>query len=165
MTPSGKGDGVLKRLLAPGRVVVAEGARDKWEAIRHLVDVLVDTSQLGDIERQRILNAVFERERKMSTGLERGLAIPHGVYDGVAEELGVLGIFRDGVDFQAHDGRRSDFVMMLVYPPDARKEHVQNLSAIVRTLSSESLCAQLRVTAEPELAFAHLSAADVGDGV
>jgi len=141
-------------------VVVAQRARDKWEAIRQLVDVFVETGDYDHVERQRILNAVYERERKMSTGLEGGVAIPHGVYDGVPSERAVLGIFREGVDFQSRDGKPSDFVMMLLYPPQARQEHIQNLSDIVRTLSSESLREQLRQTDDPEDLYARLAGED-----
>ena len=151
---------LLSRLLTPERVVVAPGARDKWEAIRQLVDVFVDTGDYDSVERQRILNAVYDRERKMSTGLERGVAIPHGVYDGVPTERAVLGVFRGGIDFQSRDGKPSDFVMMLLYPPEARQEHVQNLSDIVRTFSSESFCDQLRGTDDPDDLFARLAGDD-----
>lgn len=151
---------VLSRLLTPERVVVAQGAKDKWEAIRQLVDVFVEASDYDPVERQRILNAVYERERKMSTGLERGLAIPHGVYDGIPTERGVLGFFREGVDFQSRDGKPSDFVMMLLYPPQAREEHIQNLSEVVRTFSSDELRERLRDVENPKDLFARLVGGD-----
>lgn len=135
---------------------MAQRAKDKWEAIRRLVDVFVEASEYDSVERQRILNAVYERERKMSTGLEGGVAIPHGVYDGIPTERGVLGLFREGVDFQSRDGRPSDFVMMLLYPPQAREEHIQNLSEIVRTFSSDELREQLRHVESAEDLFARL---------
>jgi mannitol/fructose-specific phosphotransferase system IIA component (Ntr-type) len=152
-----KGANVLSRLLAPERVVVTDEIHDKWEAIRHLVDVFVESGAFPEVERQRILNAVYERERKMSTGIEHGIAIPHGVYDGLPGELGVLGIFRGGVDFQARDGKPSDLVIMLLYPPDARQEHIQNLSEIVRTFSSPDVCLALRGTQHPQDAYERLT--------
>lgn len=155
--PVEKEPNVLSRLLSPARVILTDGASDKWAAIRHLVDVVVDNGDLAEIERPRVLNAVYERERTMSTGIERGLAIPHGVYDGVPRELGVLGIFRDGVDFQARDGRPSEFVFMLLYPSQARQEHVENLAGIVRAFSSPELRDGLRETGRPEDVYERLA--------
>ncbi len=127
---------VLHGLVASNRVLVADSARDKWDAIRQLVDLCVDAGGVTDGLREPALNAVYDRERRSSTGLGHGFAIPHGVLDAAPREIGTLGFFPNGVDFQANDGSPSHFVLMLLYPMDQRDEHVQNLANAARLLSS-----------------------------
>lgn len=127
---------VLQGLVEPSRVLVADSAVDKWDAIRQLVDLCVDAGGVTQEQRESALNAVYDRERRASTGLGHGCAIPHGVWDAAPREIGTLGFFRNGVDFQSSDGAPSHFVLMLLYPMTQRDEHVQNLANAARLLAS-----------------------------
>jgi mannitol/fructose-specific phosphotransferase system IIA component (Ntr-type) len=127
---------LLQGLISKNRVLVAASARDKWDAIRQLVDLCVDAGGVEHERRDSALNAVYDRERRASTGLGHGCAIPHGVLDAAPREIGTLGFFRDGVDFQSTDGAPSHFVLMLLYPMDQRDEHVRNLANAARLLAS-----------------------------
>ncbi len=127
---------VLQGLISKNRVLVADSAQDKWDAIRQLVDLCVDARGVDHERRESALNAVYDRERRSSTGIGHGCAIPHGVLDTTPREIGTLGFFRDGVDFQSTDGAPSHFVLMLLYPMAHRDEHVRNLANAARLLSS-----------------------------
>ncbi|MBT3270294.1 PTS sugar transporter subunit IIA [Candidatus Poribacteria bacterium] len=127
---------VLHGLVEPSRVLVADSAVDKWDAIRQLVDLCVDAGGVAHEQRESALNAVYDRERRASTGLGHGCAIPHGVWDAAPREIGTLGFFPNGVDFQSTDGSPTHFVLMLLYPMTERDAHVQNLANAARLLSS-----------------------------
>ncbi|MCS6771849.1 MAG: PTS sugar transporter subunit IIA, partial [Kiritimatiellae bacterium] len=68
-----------KRVLSKDTIVLALKATTKEGIIEELIDVLVRAGRVKD--RKAALKTVLERERKMSTGLQNGIAIPHGKTD------------------------------------------------------------------------------------
>lgn len=156
MSPRPKSMSVFTRLLSPDRILIAEEAADKWTVIAQLMNLLVASGEVDAEERPVALGTVFERERKSSTGIERGVATPHGVYDGVPKEVGVLGIFKEGVDFQARDGKPTHFVLLLLYPHTAYQEHVVNLAGAVRVLASPEVGEQLSALSSSQEVYERL---------
>ena len=146
----------MEPLISPERILVGARAADKWDAIRQLVDVFVDSGDLDHAYRARAYEAVCDREQRSSTGIGPGLAIPHAEFDHMSREIGALGIFREGVDFQGFDGRPSHFVLMLLYPTHDSDRHVLNLASAVRVLSSPGVGDRLRASEHPHEASEHL---------
>ncbi|NIW86615.1 MAG: PTS IIA-like nitrogen regulatory protein PtsN [Gammaproteobacteria bacterium] len=110
------------------------------------------------------VNAVFDcllaRERLGSTGLEEGVAIPHGRMRGITRAIGAFMRLNQGVDFDAQDRQPVDLVFGLLVPEDATDEHLQILSQLAEMLSDPSLREQLR-TAESEQSIFDLLAPSV----
>ena len=91
---------------------------------------------------RKVLNknvAELERESKMSTGIQQGIAIPHGKTDAVDELLACVGIVKDGVDFEALDGISSKIFIMTLSPLTRTGPHVQFLAEISRVLTNEEM--------------------------
>lgn len=109
----------------------------KQEIIENLLDILVKTGKVKD--RAAALEALLEREAKMSTGIQQGVAIPHCKTDAVNELLACVGIKKDGVDFQALDGISSKIFIMTLSPLTRTGPHVQFLAEISRVLTSEGM--------------------------
>ncbi|MCK5198474.1 MAG: PTS sugar transporter subunit IIA, partial [Spirochaetales bacterium] len=105
--------------------------------IENLLDILVKTGKVKD--RTAALEALLEREAKMSTGIQQGVAIPHCKTDAVNELLACVGIKKDGVDFQALDGIPSKIFIMTLSPLTRTGPHVQFLAEISRVLTSEGM--------------------------
>ena len=116
-------------------------ATDKAEVLRELVQVLADAGQTHSFD--AVLQAVHEREDKMSTGLQDGIAVPHGKSDAVDSLKLVIGIAPDGIDFDALDGEPSKLFFMLVAPPDQAGPHVQALAEIAKLAQSKAFCKAL----------------------
>ena len=76
-------------LLKEGQIVTGFQARDKWEAITKLVDLLISQGRLKAEQRDPVYAALAAREKIASTGMEHGVAIPHASVDGVATECGM----------------------------------------------------------------------------
>jgi mannitol/fructose-specific phosphotransferase system IIA component (Ntr-type) len=114
-------------------------AADKWQAIEELVDVLVDAHELRLTDRAEVIEAVTTRERSMSTGIGHGIAVPHGAVDRVREIIAALGISREGVPFQAADGKPVHIVVLLVIPKGSFQQHVRTLAGIARLARTEEL--------------------------
>ncbi|MDA3937826.1 MAG: PTS sugar transporter subunit IIA [Spirochaetia bacterium] len=127
----------LKKILNTNLVELDLKGNSKQEIIENLLDILVNTGKVKD--RALALEALLEREAKMSTGIQQGVAIPHGKTDTVSELLACVGIVKDGMDFEALDGVPSKIFIMTLSPLTKSGPHVQFLADISRVLTSEGM--------------------------
>jgi len=111
----------------------------KERAIEVLLDFLVSETAVPKDARDSILQAIFTRERRLSTGLEHGVAIPHGITNAIEEEVAAVGIFPQGVPFDAADGLPARIVILLITPELKRYRHVANLASIARQMRKPEL--------------------------
>jgi mannitol/fructose-specific phosphotransferase system IIA component (Ntr-type) len=124
----------LRDMISPESVVVFLEEGSKEHLIEQLVDVLpVDP----DVPRGVILGNVLERERTMSTGIGRGVAIPHGKAEGIHGILASVGLTRNPVPFDAIDGLPVKVFFLVVSDPRTTNPHVRVLSQISRILNDE----------------------------
>jgi mannitol/fructose-specific phosphotransferase system IIA component (Ntr-type) len=89
--------------------------------------------------RDQVLADVFEREASMSTGMEFGIALPHGKSDGVDDTTIAVGIKKEGANFDSMDGQPSRLFILIVSPKTVTGLHVQFLAAIGSILGDEAL--------------------------
>ncbi len=115
-------------------VWVGLNAPRKEAAIEQLLDCLLSEGAVPGDARQELLEAIMARERRLSTGLESGIAIPHGTTSLVDREVAALGVFPEGVHFEAVDNSITRIVILLITPLRKRHRHVTNLAAIARQL-------------------------------
>jgi PTS system nitrogen regulatory IIA component len=121
-----------KRILTKETVVLELAGGTKDAVIEELVDVLVKAGRVTD--RAAALKAVIERERKMSTGLQNGVAIPHGKTDTVDGLVASFGLKKDGVAFDSLDGAPARMLLLTLSPATRTGPHIQFLAEISRTL-------------------------------
>jgi mannitol/fructose-specific phosphotransferase system IIA component (Ntr-type) len=129
----------LSELLQEDLIKTSLDATTKWEAIEELVDLLISAHELRLGDRAAVLDAVVTREKSMSTGLARGLAVPHGAVDCVREVVASLGVSCSGVPFDSADGKPARLVILLVIPADSFQRHVATLAGIARLARNEDL--------------------------
>ena len=89
--------------------------------------------------REQALQDVFAREKTMSTGMQHGIALPHGKTDGVAEICAAVGISREGVEFDSIDGEKSKIFIMVLSPRTSSGPHVQFLANVSSVLKDEEI--------------------------
>jgi len=130
---------LLSELIQQDLVKLDMEATDKWEAIEELVDHLISAHELRLTNRQEVIDAIFARERSLSTGLEHSLAVPHGSVDCVNDILAVIGISRRGIPFESLDGKPARLVVLLVIPKGAFQRHVRTLAGIARLALNQEL--------------------------
>jgi PTS system nitrogen regulatory IIA component len=107
----------------------------KREIIEAMIDLAMKSGKIRD--RQAALDSVLAREAKMSTGIQFGVAIPHGKSDTVDELVACVGLKPEGVDFEALDGIPSNIFIMTISPVNRTGPHVQFLAEISKILKSE----------------------------
>ena len=109
-------------------------AEDKEEAFEELVDHFCQVEKIN--AREEILEALREREAKMSTGIHKGIAVPHGKTNAVDEVFGVLGISRKGIDYDALDGEPVYILFMMLAPPKDSEKHLRILKRMAELLEN-----------------------------
>ncbi len=114
---------------------------DKEEILAEMVDLLSASGHIRD--KEAVLKAVTDREKRMSTGMQNGIAIPHGKTDSVDCLVAALGIKREGIDFGALDGQPSTIFVMTVSPDSRTGPHIQFLAEVSRPLNDASVRAKI----------------------
>jgi len=122
-------------ILQESAVVGALVGRTKGDVIGELAGVLARDH--GEIDRQRLIQALEDRERLNSTALGDGVAIPHGKLPGLKRVLAAFGRSVGGVDFQSLDGKPTHLFFLLVAPEDSAGAHLKALARISRLLKDE----------------------------
>ncbi len=138
----------VHELLEPAAIRVGLDGRAKEEAIDHLIDVLRGHPAVRDLEAVR--RAVWEREEIMSTGVGKGLALPHAKTPAVTRTVAAFAVTAAPVDFGAIDDQPVRLLFLLVGTEAERSEHIRILSRISRLMNRASLRARLLEAQTPE---------------
>ncbi|MCY3761038.1 MAG: PTS sugar transporter subunit IIA [Gemmatimonadetes bacterium] len=138
----------LLEILSSKTTIVGLEGNSKEEIIEELVDCLDATNAISD--RDKVLQAVVEREKIMSTGIGDGIAIPHGKSDAVQRLVAALGTHRHGVDFEALDGEPAFVFFLLVSPANVSGPHIKALARISRLLKNDEFKKSLIEASAPE---------------
>jgi mannitol/fructose-specific phosphotransferase system IIA component (Ntr-type) len=119
-------------------------AEDKETVIEELVESLVQSGGVRPEDKMGIVDAVMKREELGSTGIGRGVAVPHTKHPSVNRLIGTVGISRNGVEFNSLDGEKVHIFFLLVSPPDRPTNHLRALENISRQLRDDTFCRFLR---------------------
>ena len=119
-------------------------ADDKESVIKELVQSLVDAGEVSPGEKDDIVAAIMKREELGSTGIGRGVAVPHTKHTSVQKLVGTVGVSTDGVDFNSLDGERVQLFFLLVSPPERPGDHLRALENISRQLRDDTFCRFLK---------------------
>jgi len=119
---------VLDRIIAKDRIKLDIADVDKWTAIEELADLIA--ASVSGSDREVMLTDVLEREEKASTGIGKGIAIPHARTAGVPTTVGALGISREGIDFDSEDGKPCHLIFLIIAPQEESTKYLKALSAV-----------------------------------
>lgn len=131
----------LKKVLTKDLIIPHLKAETKPAVIEEIIDLLVQSGKIKD--RETALKAVLTREQKMSTGMQNGIAIPHGKTDSVDHLEAVIAIKPEGIDFDALDGQPSSIFILTLSPANRTGPHIQFLAEISKLLGDPQLREQL----------------------
>jgi PTS system fructose-specific IIC component/PTS system nitrogen regulatory IIA component len=137
----------LSELFPPEFIKIGLEAEDKDEAFEELADAFCQASRLNI--REDILDAVRERERKMSTGIQKGIAVPHGKSNSVDRVYGVLGISKRGIDYDALDGEPVYLLFMVIGPQSGTEKHLRILKRLAELLQNPQFFTDLAAQNDP----------------
>lgn len=124
----------FKDFFGPKVDVVDLRADDRRQAIEELVNPLAATRKIPTQQRDSIARAVRTRESGMSTGIGYGIGIPHASTDLVSEVVAVVGRSRQGIQFDALDGKPVHLVLFFLVPGGYFQKHVNTLANAAKLL-------------------------------
>jgi len=127
----------LKKILTKDSILPELKADTKRGVIEEMVGLMAASGKVTDPA--ATIQAILAREAKMSTGMQNGIAIPHGKTDAVNQLVAAIAIHRAGVDFSAMDGKPSHIFIITLSPENRAGPHIQFLAEISRVLSRPEL--------------------------
>lgn len=119
-------------------------AESKQSVIEELVGSLVLAGQIAQQDKESIVKAIMKREELGSTGIGRGVAVPHTKHPSVDRLVGTVGVSSEGVDFESLDGEKVQLFFLLISPPDRPGDHLRALENISRQLRDDTFCRFLK---------------------
>ena len=146
--------------ISSGAICANLEAEDKEGVISELVASLVTAGQISLDEQGSILKAIMKREELGSTGIGRGVAVPHTKHPSVDRLVGTVGVSHMGVDFNSLDGEKVQLFFLLISPPDRKGDHLRALENISSHLLKDSFCKLLKQSKTAESIHQLLEEAD-----
>jgi len=119
-------------------------AADKEGVIREMAQALLDAKKVAATEVESIVKAILKREELGSTGIGRGVAVPHTKHPSVERLIGAVAVSAEGVDFSSLDGEKVHLFFLLISPPDRPGDHLRALESVSRQLRNDTFCKFLR---------------------
>jgi nitrogen PTS system EIIA component len=141
----------LQDILLPDFIKVNLKAENKNEAFKELVKYFCKTDNSSSYV--QILDAIEKREAKMSTGIHKGIAVPHGKTDVVKKICGVLGISEKGVQYDSLDGEPVNLLFMIVSPNDDSDNFLLMLKHLAQLIEIPQFKTELSSQKDPQSAF------------
>ena len=103
-----------------------------------LIELIDSISALHpECSRTELIAAIMEREKKMSTGIGNGIAIPHAGCRGIAYMSGAIGVSKQGIDYGALDQKPVHIVFLFAINEKADENHLHILNLIIKLAMSE----------------------------
>lgn len=112
-------------------------AMSRDDSIKELVSSLAEAEAVEGGKSAQIARAVIQREQEASTGLGKGIAVPHVKHKAVKRMVGVVGISASGIDFASLDERPVYTVILLLSPTEDPDKHLQAMERIFNQLQRE----------------------------
>lgn len=111
----------------------------KNHVVEELVDLLIEAGELPLALRSHAIQTISEREKIIGTGMDEGVALPHGSTDRIDSIIAALGISREGVDFESRDGEPAKIIVLMLIPRKCFQEHLRAMAATARIMRLEKV--------------------------
>jgi PTS system nitrogen regulatory IIA component len=141
-------------LLVPRGVIAQLRIGSKKQVLQ---EIARRAATLSGVAERPVYDVLAERERLGSTGIGRGIAVPHGKLAKLSRLYGVFARLERPIAFDAIDDQPVDLVFALLAPADAGAEHLRALARVSRLLRGAAICQKLRGTDSADALYALLT--------
>jgi len=128
-------------ILEPKTIVLHLHSTSKVEVIKELADNI--SSVYPNINKERLVEVLLEREKLCSTAVDSGVAIPHAKISGVTDTTLGFGRSIEGIEFESIDRKETHFFITLIAPEDAAGSHIGLLARISKVFKNPELRSRL----------------------
>jgi PTS system nitrogen regulatory IIA component len=145
----------IEDLITPARVMPRLKATSKKHVLQELAK---RAAELTGLHERAVFDVLLERERLGTTGVGKGIAIPHGKIASLGRIYGLFARLKPPVEFEAMDNDPVDLVFLLLAPAAAGADHLKALARVSKLLRNPAQCEKLRKASDAKTAFAILTA-------
>lgn len=139
---------MLKNMLSLNCISLDLKSTTKNEVIDELIELLYSNGKISD--RAEFKKVILKREEQSSTGLEEGIAIPHGKSNVVTQPSIAFGLSKSGIDYQSLDDEPSKLFFMIAVPENANDAHIETLSQLTTLLLDDEIREKLLQVKTPQ---------------
>lgn len=132
-------------------------ATTKEGVIREMVESLRNAGYFKGTDPEDLIKAILKRELLGSTGIGRGVAIPHTKHNSVDRLIGTVALSKNGVNFDSLDAEPVHIFVLLISPQDRPGDHLRALENVSRKLRDDAFVRSLRQAATRETVWGLLS--------
>lgn len=127
----------LSDIMVKDAIVPELQAKDRDGAIEEIVASLADAGAIPKKYQKEIVQAVLDRESQATTGIGKGVALPHAKLKYIKKAVGTIGRSSQGIDFAALDSKPVYSVILLLSSPEDPDEHLQAMETIFKHVQRE----------------------------
>ncbi|CUT01085.1 PTS sugar transporter subunit IIA [Candidatus Chrysopegis kryptomonas] len=138
----------ISDILSEDFVIVGLDVSSKEDAINALVDLIAKSDKVKNVNKVR--EAVFEREKIMTTGVGKGFAVPHGKTDAVTDIVAAFAITKKPIDYDSLDGEPVRLIFLLVGRDNMVGPHIKLLSRISKLMNDNEFRERLLNAKSPK---------------
>jgi mannitol/fructose-specific phosphotransferase system IIA component (Ntr-type) len=140
----------MSEFVVRDAIIPQLAAATKEGVIREMVEALRAAGQFRNADLDDVVRAILKRETLGSTGIGRGVAIPHTKHPGVERLIGTIAVSRTGVPFDSLDGEPVHVFVLLISPQDRPGDHLRALENVSRCLRDDGFVRSLRAATTRE---------------
>lgn len=152
----------LTEFVVPEAILPQLQADSKQSAICQMVASLTSAGKIRPADEEAIVSAILKREELGSTGIGRGVAVPHTKHPSVESIIATVALCHSGLDFESLDGEDVYILFLLISPPDRPGDHLRGLETITRHLKNDDFCNFLKQATTVQAVVDLLQEADEG---
>ncbi len=134
---------ILTNSLKKANILIEPRSKNRWELINEMLELAVRNGEVDSKDREFLKSALIEREKSMSTGIGKGVAIPHCSTDLVNDIVIIMSMCRDGIDFDSVDGLPVRIAILLIVPKNKLTQHIKTLANIAKLMNNDPLREEL----------------------
>jgi len=128
---------ILSEYLKKRNIIIGSQSKTRWDLIQEMLDLAVKNKDVREEARELVKKALVEREKSMSTGIGKGVAIPHCTSAKVEDIIIVLALCENGIDFDAIDNLPVKIAILLLVPKNKLTQHIKTLANIARIMNND----------------------------
>lgn len=150
----------LMDIIVQDAIIANLQGKTRDDAINELVDALAENGAIAKKNARDIAKSIISREAQATTGIGKGVALPHAKLKGIKKPISVIGRSSEGIDFSALDSKPVYTVFLLLSNPDNPDEHLQAMECIFKHVQRDIFRKFLRQSETKEAIVDLLKEAD-----
>ncbi len=134
---------ILSEYLKKSNIIIGSQSKTRWDLIQEMLELAVRNKDVREEDSEAVKKALVEREKSMSTGIGKGVAIPHCTSARVEDIIIVLALCENGIDFDAIDNLPVKIAILLLVPKNKLTQHIKTLANIARIMNNDVIREEL----------------------